>query len=130
VIVLDASAAIDWLLQTPAGRRIEQRIYAQNESLHCPHVMDLEIAQVLRRLVRESAISAHRGQQAIQDLLDLKIRRYPDFVFLPRIWHYRHNFSAYDSAYLALAEELGATLFTRDSRFAAAVGRAARVELF
>lgn len=130
MIVLDASAAIDWLLQTPAGQRIEQRIYSQNESLHCPHMMDLEIAQVLRRLVRESIITAHRAQEAIQDVLDLKITRYPHFVFLPRIWHYRHNFSAYDSAYLALTEELGATLLTRDSRFAAAIGRATRVELF
>ena len=130
MIVLDASAAIDWLLQTPTGRRIEQRIYSQNESLHCPHVMDLEIAQVLRRLVRESVITAHRAQEAIHDLLDLRITRYPHFVFLPRIWHRRHNFSAYDSAYLALAEELGATLITRDSRFAAAIGRAVGVELF
>ena len=130
MIVLDASAAIEWLLQTPAGRRIEQRIYPQNESLHCPHVMDLEIAQVLRRLARESVITAHRAQEAIEDLLDLKITRYPHFVFLPRIWHHRHNFSAYDSAYLALAEELRATLITRDSRFAAGIGRSIRVELF
>lgn len=130
MIVLDASAAIDWLLQTPAGTRIEHRIYSQNESLHCPHVMDLEVAQVLRRLVRESAISAHRAQEAIHDLMDLKITRYPHFVFLPRLWHYRHNFSAYDAAYVTLAEELDATLITRDSKLASAVSRAARVELF
>lgn len=130
MIVLDASAAIDWLLQTPAGQHIEKRIFAQGESLHCPHLLDLEIVQVLRRLVRESYISAHRAQEAIQDLLDLKITRYPHFVFLPRIWHHRNNFSAYDSAYLALTEELGATLVTRDARFATAIGRAARVELF
>ena len=130
MIVLDASAAIDWLLQTPAGRRIEQRIYSRGESLHCPHVMDLEIAQVLRRLVRESAISAHRAQQVIQDLLDVRITRYPHFIFLPRIWHYRNNLSAYDSAYVALAEELRAALVTRDFRLAAAIGQAAQVEVF
>ena len=130
MIVLDASAAIDWLLQTPSGRRIEQRIYTQNESLHCPHLMDLEVVQVLRRLVRESTISVHRAQQAIDDLLDLKITRYPHFIFLPRLWHYRHNFSAHDAAYVALAEELDATLITRDSKLASSLGRAARVELF
>jgi predicted nucleic acid-binding protein len=53
VIVLDASAAIDWLLQTAAGQRIEQRIYSHHESPHAPHLLDLEVGQVLRRLVRE-----------------------------------------------------------------------------
>ena len=130
MIVLDASTAIDWLLQTPAGQRVDRRIHARNESLHCPHLMDLEIAQVLRRLVREAVISAHRAEEAIQDLLDLRITRYPHFIFLPRIWERRHNLSAYDSAYVVLAEELGATLITRDARLAAAAGRTALVEVF
>ena len=94
MIVLDASAAIDWLLQTPAGRRIEKRIYSQNESLHCPHLMDLEVAQVLRRLVRETVITANRAHEAIQDLLEMRITRYPHYIFLPRIWERRHNLSA------------------------------------
>lgn len=130
MIVLDASAALEWLLQTPAGQAIEQRIYSRSESLHCPHLIDLEVAQVLRRLVRESTISAHRSQEAIQDLLDLRIARYPHFVFLPGIWRYRHNFSAYDAAYVTLAEELGATLITRDPRLASAAGRLTAIELF
>ena len=130
MIVLDASAAIDWLLQTSAGMRIEKRIFARGESLHCPHVMDLEVAQVLRRLVRESQISAQRAQQAIDDLLDLKISRYPHFVFLPEIWRHRHNLSAYDAAYVVLAEQLGATLITRDARLANAPSRAVAVEVF
>lgn len=79
MIVLDASAAIDRLLQTSAGQRIEQRIYSPNESLHAPHLLDLEITQVLRRLVREGAITAHRADEAIHDLLDLRITRYPHF---------------------------------------------------
>lgn len=130
MIVLDASAAVDWLLQTPAGRRIEHRIYSSQDSLHCPHVLDLEVAQVLRRLVRESLISAHRAQQSIQDLLDLKITRYPHFIFLTEIWRLRHNLSAYDSAYVALAKNLSATLVTRDARLASAVGQIAQVEVF
>lgn len=130
MIVLDASAAIDWLLQTSAGQRIEQRIFLHNESLHAPHLLDLEVAQVLRRLVRESAVSASRADQAIEDLLDSRITRYPHFVLMPRVWQLRHNLSAYDAAYVALAEELGARLLTRDGRLASASGHAALIELF
>ncbi len=130
MIVLDASAAIDWLLQTPAGMRIEQRIYASRESLHSVHLLDLEVAQVLRRLVREDAVSAQRAEGVIADLRDLRITRYPHFVFLPRIWQLRHNLSAYDAAYVALAEKLGAALLTRDTRLASAAGHAAQVEVF
>jgi len=130
VIVLDASAAIDWLLQTAAGQRIEQRIYSHQESLHAPHLLDLEVGQVLRRLVREDTVSAERAEQAIEDLLDLRITRYPHFVLLPRIWQLRHNLSAYDAAYVALAENLGARLLTRDARLASASGLTASIELF
>jgi predicted nucleic acid-binding protein len=130
VIVLDASATIDWLLQTSAGQRIEQRIYSHNESLHAPHLLDLEVGQVLRRLVREGAVSGHRADQAIEDLLDLRIARYPHFVLLPRIWQLRHNLSAYDAAYVALAENLGARLLTRDARLASVSGLTAPIELF
>jgi predicted nucleic acid-binding protein len=129
VIVLDASAAIDWLLQTAAGRRIESRIYSHGDSLHAPHLLDLEVAQVLRRLVREAAVSTLRAEQAIQDFLDLRVTRYPHILFLPHIWRLRNNLSAYDAAYVALAQELGATLVTRDSRLASA-SRSVKVELF
>jgi predicted nucleic acid-binding protein len=130
VIVLDASAATDWLLQTTAGQQIENRIYSRGESLHAPHLLDLEVVQVLRRLVREGAVSGPRADQALQDLLDLRVTRYPHFVFLPRIWRLRDNFSAYDAAYVALAEKLGATLITRDAGLASASARAVSIELF
>ncbi|MGB7150206.1 MAG: type II toxin-antitoxin system VapC family toxin [Terriglobales bacterium] len=130
VIVLDASAAIDWLLQTAAGQRIEQRIFSPNESLHAPHLLDLEVGQVLRRLVREGVISAHRADQAIEDLLDVRMTRYPHFVLLPRIWQLRHNLSACDAAYVVLAEKLGAPLVTRDGRLASSSGHAVPMELF
>jgi predicted nucleic acid-binding protein len=130
VIVLDASAGLDCLLQTSAGQRIETRIYSHHESLHAPHLLDLEVAQVLRRLVREGAVSAHRADQAIEDFLDLRITRYPHFLLLPRIWQLRNNLSAYDAAYVVLAEKLGARLLTRDRRLASASGHAALIELF
>jgi len=130
VIVLDASATVEWLLQTAVGRLIEKRIYSRNESLHSPHLLDLEVAQVLRRLVREGVVAKERADEAIDDLLDLRINRYPHFLLLPRIWQLRHNLSAYDAAYVVLAEELSAVLVTRDARLASATGHAARIELF
>ena len=130
MIVLDASAAIDWFLQTSAGRAIEDRIYSWHESLHAPHLLDLEVGQVLRRLVREGMISAPRAEQAVQDLLGLRITRYPHRDLLPRIWQLRHNLTAYDAAYIVLAETLAAPLITRDARLKSAPGHTARIELF
>lgn len=129
MIVLDASAAVDWLVQTTAAQRIESRIFSRNQSLHAPELLDLEVAQVLRRLVREGALSASRAEQAIQDLLDLRITRYPHPVLLPRIWQLRHKLSAYDAAYIVLAEKLGATLLTRDTKLASAAGHTATIDV-
>jgi len=129
VIVLDASAAVDWLVQTAAAPRLESRIFSRNHSLHAPELLYLEVAQVLRRLVREGALSASRAAQAIQDLLDMRITRYPHLVLLPRIWQLRHNLSAYDAAYVVLAERLGANLLTRDARLGSAAGHNATIEV-
>ena|SRR5579871_1471253 len=130
MIVLDASPAVDWILQTSAGRRIEARIYSHNETLHAPDLLDLEVTQVLRRLLLQGVVSLRRADEAVRDLLDLRITRYPHLVLLPRIWQLRHNFSAYDAAYIVLAERLGAAIVTRDARLASASGHAAPVELF
>jgi predicted nucleic acid-binding protein len=129
VIVLDASAAVDWLVQTAAAQRIESRIFSRNQSLHAPEILDLEVAQVLRRLVREGVLAASRADAAIRDMLDLRITRYPHYLLLPRIWQLRHNLSAYDAAYIVLAEKLGATLLTRDAKLASAPGHAATVKV-
>lgn len=130
MIVLDASAAVDWLLQTSAGQHIEKRIYSHKETLHAPHLLDLEVTQVLRRLTLQGVISAHRADEAFGDLVDLRITRYPHLVLLPRIWQLRHNFSAYDAAYIVLAEKLGAALVTRDRHLISDSGHAAAIELF
>jgi predicted nucleic acid-binding protein len=130
VIVLDASAAVDWLLQTTAGQQIERRIYVRGETLHSPHLLDLEVMQVLRRMAREGMLSATRADQAVSDLLNLRITRYPHFVLLPEIWRRRHNLSAYDAAYVVLAQKLGAALVTRDGELASAAGHSVTVELF
>jgi len=130
MIVLDASAAVDWLLQTPAGQQIERRIYSCRESLYAPHLLDLEVAQVLSRLVRENLIPAQRADQALEDFLNMRVTRYPHSFLLPRIWRLRHNLSAYDSAYIVLAETLNVPLITRDTRLSSAPVHAAQIEVF
>jgi len=130
MIVLDASAAIDWLLQTPAGKIIDQRIYARQDTLHTVHLLDVEFAQVLRRLVREGTLTPRRAQEALDDLSALRITRYAPVLLLRKVWQLRQNLSAYDAAYVALAEELRAPLITRDKKLASAPGNAARIELY
>lgn len=129
MIVLDASAAIEWLLQSRVGARIDHRIFARSESLHAPHLLDVEVAQVLRRYVRDKTITAHRGQEALDDLGDLPLSRYPHDFLIPRIWELRATLTAYDAAYVALAELLDASLLTCDRKIASASGHDANVEV-
>ena len=130
MIVLDASAAVEWLLRTPAGHSIERRIYSRDESLHAPHLIDLEVTQVLRRQVREERVSLRRADEAVQDLIRLKVRRYPHTGLLLSIWQHRHRLSAYDAAYVVLAETLDAALITHDARLSSSHGHSANIELF
>ena len=130
MIVLDASAAIEWLLQTPDGHRLERRISARSERLHAPHLIDLEVIHALRRLVREGTVVSRRADEAVSFLQALPLTRHPHVALLPRIWQYRHTLSPYDAAYVVLAETLGATLLTRDVRLATAHGHNAKIELY
>ena len=129
MIVTDASAVLELLLGTTAAFDIQRRLFESGDSLHAPHLLDLEIAQVLRRYVLIGELTSQRGKQALTDLADLPIIRYPHDLFLSRIWALRHNVTAYDAAYLALAESLPAPLITRDVRLAATVGHRATIEL-
>lgn len=85
---------------------------------------------MLRRLALQGVVSARRADEAMSDLLDLRIARYPHLLLLPRIWQLRHNCSAYDASYIVLSERLGAALITRDARLASASGHTAPIELF
>jgi len=110
VIVVDASALLEVLLNTSAGQRIADRFSAAGETLHAPHLVDLEVAQVLRRYAASGEMEARRGLQALEDLVDLPLVRYPHDLLLSRIWDLRDNLTAYDAAYVALAEALAAPL--------------------
>jgi predicted nucleic acid-binding protein len=129
VIVLDASAALEVLLRTPAAASVEERIFARGESLHVPRLLDLEVLQVLRRYARAGVLDDRRGRQALDDLADLPLARYSHEVLLTRVWELRENLTAYDAVYVALAEALDAPLVTRDARLAGAPGHEATIEI-
>ncbi|HEX4602219.1 MAG TPA: type II toxin-antitoxin system VapC family toxin [Gemmatimonadales bacterium] len=129
MIVVDASAMVELLLRTPAAALVAQRVFQPSETLHAPQVLDLEVAQVLRRYATRAELTPARGAQAIELLLQFPIERYPHEPLLRRIWRLRDTLTAYDAAYIALAEVLDAPLLTRDQRLARAPGHRARVEL-
>jgi predicted nucleic acid-binding protein len=128
LIVVDASVLLEVLLQTDAAGAVEARLF-DGSTLHAPHVLDLEVAQVLRRYQRAGELSGRRGQEALEDLAGLRIERYPHHPFLQRIWALGANATAYDACYLALAEALDAPLVTRDRRLAGVPGHGDRVEV-
>lgn len=130
MIVVDASARLEVLLRTPAAEAVERCLFEEShETLHAPHLLDVEVAQVLRRYAAAGEIDGERGRAALADLADFPIRRYPHDLLLTRVWDLRKNFTAYDAVYVALAEALDAPLLTRDRRLAAAARRHVRVEL-
>jgi predicted nucleic acid-binding protein len=129
LIVVDASVVLDLLLRSPDAPGLASRLLGEKEELAAPHLIDLEVAQVLRRRAALGEIDGQRGQEAVADFLDLPLTRYPHSVLLPRIWELRPNLTAYDAAYLALAEALDAVFLTRDARLKAAPLHRARVEL-
>ena len=132
MIVLDASAAIEWLLQTPKAAAIEVRLYSlptASSRWFAPHLLDVEVAQVLRKLVGKGMMSDARGREALEDLLDLPLVRYPHDVLLPRVWELRRNLTAYDAVYVALAEALDMPLVTCDANIAGAPGHHAQVDV-
>lgn len=129
MIVVDASVILEALLAGADASAVEDRIFSRKETLHAPHLIDLEVLQVLRRYVASKDMTARRGLEAVTDFLDLPITRYPHEMFVPRIWELRHNITAYDAAYVALAEALPARLLTRDGRLASSSGHKATIEL-
>ena len=132
MIVIDASAAIEWVLQTPKGAAIEARIFrkrGESPRLHAPHLLDVEVAQVLRRHVARKVMSEVRGEAALHDFLQIPLVRYPHDLLLSRVWELRKNLTAYDAVYVALAEVLEVPLLTCDANIARAPGHKARVDV-
>jgi predicted nucleic acid-binding protein len=129
MIVVDASALLEALLRTPTAKTVEGWLFDPRRTLHAPHLLDVEVAQVIRRYAANGEIDSERGRTALADLADFPLHRYPHDFLLPRIWDLRNNLTAYDAVYVALAEALDAPLLTCDRRLAAAAGHHARIEL-
>jgi predicted nucleic acid-binding protein len=120
---------LEILLRSQIALEIENRIFSPEETLYAPHLLDLEVAQVLRRYCASGEMIPERGREALEDLANFPINRYPHDLFLPRIWELRDNMTAYDAVYVALAETLPAPILTRDRRLASAPGHTAIIEL-
>ena len=127
--MLDASAILEVLLSTPAAPSVYGRLSGTGETLHAPHVLDLEVLQVLRRYCANGEITLERAEQAVVDFLDFPITRYAHDAFAFRIWELRQNVTVYDGAYVALAEALSAPLITRDRKLASSSGHRAVIEV-
>jgi predicted nucleic acid-binding protein len=129
VIVVDASALLEFLLQTELGGRVEARLFRDDDDLHAPHLVDVEILQGLRRLVRTGELASARADEAIADLADLDLHRHPHLDLLGRAWKLRDNITGYDAMYVTLAEAIEAPIVTCDGPLANAPGHRARIEL-
>ncbi len=129
MIVIDASALLEFLLQTPLGTRVEARLLRDGDEFHSPHLVDVEVTQGLRRLVRSREVSPDRASEAIADLMDLDLHRHAHVDLLTRAWKMRENITAYDAMYVALAEALDAAIVTCDAPLANAPGHHARIEV-
>ena len=129
MIVVDASVIVDLLLRAPGVQELDARVFAEGEAIHVPHLMDVEVAQVLRRYASRGIISDRRGQMSIELLQQFPLTRHPHDPLLERIWRLRGNVTAHDAAYVALAEGLNAPPLTRDQKLAGVAGHAARIEL-
>ena len=129
MIVVDASIVVEVLLRSDTGAVLEERLFEGDDPLHAPHMLDVEVAHALRRCALNGDIDERHGRDSLGDLAAMSIERHGHQPLLERIWQLRHNLTAYDAAYLALAESLDAPLLTRDSALASVAGHHARVEL-
>jgi predicted nucleic acid-binding protein len=128
VIVLDASAVTEVVLQSGMGSAIRQRLRTVR-LVHAPHLVDIEVTNALRKQVLVGAVAPVRARQALEDFRAMRILRHRHAPYIARIWELRDNFTAYDACYLALAEGLDATLLTRDAAMRSAPLRRGQVEV-
>ena len=128
MIVADASAVVEVLLNTEAGHKIGRHLFAADQTVHVPHLLDLEVLQALRRYTLTGRMSRQHAEEALRYYAIMPLNRYPHGLLAPRIWALRYNWTAYDACYIALAEALEARLVTCDRALANA-GHTAKVIL-
>lgn len=129
MLILDTSAAIHALLHRPGNPDLLRRLAAE-PILGAPHLIDIEVLHALRRMVRMGEITEDQAADVRTDFDDLPLVRYPHTGVADRIWALRHNLTAYDAAYVALAEMIDCPVITSDERLAKVSGHSARVEVY
>jgi predicted nucleic acid-binding protein len=128
---LDVSTAADLMIELSgaSARLPTHRAATPQERLYAPHLLDLEVAQVLRRLTHLKEITTSRAQEALDDDAGLLVERVAHRDLLLRVWQLRESTTAYDAAYIALAEPLNAPLLTCDAKLARSHGHRAIIAL-
>ena len=128
MIVLDASVLVELLTNGAMADAIRMELTVCDESFLVPHLIDVEVVSALRRLAVGQRIDAHRSAEFLAGLAALPAERYAHTPLIGRIWELRHNFTAYDATYIALAEATDSVLYTCDEKLRS--GHRARVVLF
>ncbi|MEX2628106.1 MAG: type II toxin-antitoxin system VapC family toxin [Ilumatobacteraceae bacterium] len=124
MIVVDASTVVSGLLRAgPVRDRLA------HDALHAPHLVDVEVVDALRKLVGRGVIDVEVGDRAVAIWRRLGLTRHPTIGLVPRLWELRANVTAYDAAYVALAEALECPLVTADRRLAGATGPRCAIEV-
>jgi predicted nucleic acid-binding protein len=127
--VVDASVLTAFYVSDDVRRADVATRLACGDALFAPAHLDVEVASALRGLARSSKPIAGAGSTALTHLAKFPIRRMPIPPLLGRIWGLRGNVTAYDAAYVALAEELHCVLITCDAKLAAASGPRCQMEV-
>jgi predicted nucleic acid-binding protein len=128
VIVLDASVVVELLTNGPLAGSLRHDVARRSDTFIAPHLLDVEVVSAIRNLVAGQRIDAHLSEQILTGLAMLPAQRFPHTPLLSRMWELRHNFTAYDAAYIALAEATNSVLYTCDEKLSK--GHRARVALF
>lgn len=126
--VLDASVLVRVLLQSGQGVDTA-RAAVEDDDWHAPELIDLEVASALRRLTARGMVTAKDAAGALDLLAQAPLTRYPHLPVLARVWQLRRSMTAYDAAYVALAEALDARLLTSDAKLARAPGARCPIDL-
>ncbi len=129
MIVLDASVVVEWLLLRPRAEQVREQVSDPSQGLHAPHLMQIKVAQVLRRIVARGEATSDRGKVHCSTWPTWTSRCGATVPLLSMIWHLRGRLSAYDAAYVALAMTLDAQLLTCDGKLARTVDRHVDVRL-
>lgn len=129
--VVDSSIVVRLLQNRQIDTELRER-FGRQRRVHAPAHIDAEVTSAIRGLLLTSKpafrITSLRAEQMLDDFADLPLVRYPMQPFLSRVLALRHNFTAYDAFYVALAEALGMPLLTDDRKFVGAPAEAAIIE--